>query len=293
MENPRTRFRRRSALIAVAALLAVAPAACSSDSDDDATSTTEAPADGGSTTEAPAEEPSEDALQILVTNDDGYDAEGIDELVSGLQSLPDVEITVVAPLEQQSGTGGKETDGPVESSEVELPNGLAATAVDGFPSDAVRVAIDEMGLEPDLVVSGINEGQNIGPVVDLSGTIGAARAGARRGIPALALSQGLDATIADYQVTVPLVLDWIQDNRAAILDGTAEVGVTSINVPTCTAGAVRGLAETEVDPAADPATALGPQDCESTTPSEELEGDVALFLQGFATITEVPIEPGS
>jgi 5'-nucleotidase len=156
----------------------------------------------------------------------------------------------------------------------------------------VRVAIDEMGLEPDLVVSGINEGQNIGPVVDLSGTIGAARAAARRGIPALALSQGLDPTIADYQVTVPIVLDWIQDNRAAILDGSADVQVTSINVPSCKAGAVRGLAETEVDPAADPAASLGAQDCESTTPADDLEGDVALFLAGFATITTVPIEPG-
>ena len=58
-------------------------------------------------------------------------------------------------------------------------SGYEARAVEGFPADTIRVAFDELGLTPDLVVSGINEGQNLGPVVDLSGTVGAARAAVR------------------------------------------------------------------------------------------------------------------
>ena len=77
------------------------------------------------------------------------------------------------------------------------------------------MALDELGLTPDLVVSGINEGQNLGPVVDLSGTVGAARAAARRGVPALAVSQGFGQDL-DYEVAAGLVTDWIEAHADAL-----------------------------------------------------------------------------
>lgn len=253
--------------------------ACSDDDSDPAQ--TGAPPSSTTTTTAPAEA---EPLQILVTNDDGYDAEGIDAVVEALSGLEGVEIDVVAPLEQQSGTGGTFTDGPVETSEVQTLSGVDAVAVDGYPSDSVRVAIDEMGLEPDLVVSGINEGQNLGPVVDVSGTIGAGRAAVARGIPALAVSSGTSGF--DYASAAEIVIEWVEENRDAVAAGDAAVEVTSVNVPSCDAGEVRGLLEVPVATGGNP---LAAQDCTSTL--EDPADDVEAFTNGFATLTVVPDEP--
>lgn len=279
--------RHHRALAALGTTLVLLLAACSSSNSDggDAATTTEAPPAETTTTEAAAE-----PLRILVSNDDGYAAEGIDVLVTALETLDDVEITVVAPLEQQSGTGGQSTEGELAVTDVELASGHPAQAVDGFPSDAVRVALDDQGLEPDLVITGINEGQNIGPVVDFSGTIGAARAAVARGIPALATSQG-SGEPHDYEAAVPFILDWVAEHREAIAAGDAPVSVTSLNVPSCAEGEIRGLAEPEVDADGDVAAALANQDCTSTEPLDEAAGDVVAFGTGWATLTTVPDAP--
>lgn len=225
-------------------------------------------------------------LQILVTNDDGVGAEGIDTLVTALTGLDDVEVTVVAPATQQSGTGGNATDGPLTTNEAQTASGYPASAVEGYPADTIRVAFDEQGVEPDLVVSGINEGQNLGPLVDVSGTIGAARAAVRRGVPALAVSQGLGADL-DYDVAAGLVTDWIAENVDAIRAGDlSTTDVFNLNVPTCDAGELRGELEVASGTSGDP---VAPQDCTSTT--EGQTDDVTAFAAGFATLTEVPVEP--
>ena len=71
----------------------------------------------------------------------------VDTLVTALNTLDDVEVTVVAPLTQQSGQGGKTTEGELEVTDVELASGYPAKAVDGFPADAINVAFDELGAE--------------------------------------------------------------------------------------------------------------------------------------------------
>ena len=120
--------------------------------------------------------------------------------------------------------------------------------MNGKPADAVLVALDDLGLEPDVVISGDNSVQNIGPGVELSGTVGAARTAARRGIPAVAVSQGF-ADQPDYEASVALVVDWLEKNRAALADGSAAVEVVNFNAPTCSTGEVRGLVEVPVDTA--------------------------------------------
>ncbi|MCB0961737.1 MAG: 5'/3'-nucleotidase SurE [Acidimicrobiales bacterium] len=273
-------------LLLVAAL-AVAPlAACSSDGSDGAAPETTA-AESTETTVAEAAAP----LRILVSNDDGVGAEGIDALVEGLLTLDDVEVTVVAPLEQQSGTGGSETEGEVATSEAETAGGYEATAVDGYPSDAVRVAVDEQGVEADLVVTGINEGQNLGPVIDASGTVGAARAAVARGIPALATSQGTGADAFDYEAAVPLILEWITERRDALAAGEAPVEVASMNIPSCNDGEVRGVLEVEPDVAGDGGNPITAQDCASTVPADDLDGDILAFNNGYATLSIVAPEP--
>jgi 5'-nucleotidase len=256
-----------------------------------ATTTTEsAPATAAPTTVAA------EPVQILVTNDDGVDAAGIDAVVEALRSLDGVEVTVVAPAEQQSGTGGSTTDGPVEAVETTTASGYPAIAVDGFPADSVNWAMDGgIDVVPDLVVSGINEGQNLGPFVDLSGTVGAARAAATRGIPSIAISQGFSATEGgepDFAAGAAALLDYL-DAELESLVGAAPDTVVNINVPTCAAGtAIRGVAEVPTEPIIDDmGLALTTQDCSSTGDAPPTE--VAAFTAGYVTITEVSTLPAA
>jgi 5'-nucleotidase len=284
--------RRSTRLVALALAAAVAVAACGGGDDEEpsipqsgerettttqATTTTSAPAAGD-----------EGALQIVVTNDDGVAAAGIDALVTALTAVDGVEVTVVAPADQRSGTGGSATEGPLTRTEQALASGYAAAAVDGFPADTIRVAFDDLGLQPDLVISGINEGQNLGPLVDVSGTVGAARAALRRGVPALAVSQGIGTTY-DYEVAAQLIVDWLEENRDALAAGDFPADmVLNLNVPSCEAGEVRGTLEVDSATTGDAAAA---QDCTAT--AEGFTDDVTAFTNGFATLTEVAIEPAA
>ena len=269
-----------AALVACGALVA---AGCSSDSNDDSAKATTTAASKATTTTAAAKK-----LTILVSNDDGYSAEGIDAVVEGLSKLPDVDVQVVAPAANQSGTGGKTTPGTLTATKVTTKSGHAATSVKGFPADSVNYAFDTLKLKPQLVVTGINQGQNIGPIVDLSGTVGAARAGVAHGVPALASSQGLGKTF-DYPTGVEFVTKWVEDNRAALLDGTAKVQVDNMNIPSCDAGTVHG--QKEVPPGTDMANAVKAQDCTSTATPQD--NDVSAFNLGWVTLSVLPDKPAT
>ena len=124
-------------------------------------------------------------MHILVSNDDGYQAPGLLRLVSALREL--AEVTVVAPDRDRSGA----------SNSLSLKNPLYVTrhdngfySVEGTPTDCVHVAITGLlDREPDMVVSGINNGANLGDDVIYSGTVAAAMEGRFLGLPAIALSQ--------------------------------------------------------------------------------------------------------
>lgn len=275
---------RRTTIAALSAVLVLA--ACGGDDADttDATTTSVAEvADTTTTTAAP------EPLTILVTNDDGIGAPGIDAMVTALGGLSDVEVVIVAPAENQSGSSDKTTEGEVTFSDAETASGVAGTAVDGFPADSIGVALDELGVEPDLVVSGVNEGQNTGPFAYISGTVGAGRAAVRRGVPAVAGSAGM-GDLADFDAAAELVVAWVEEHRDELLagEGTLE-GVVSINVPGCTAGEIKELLEvelaTEFLAGADPFS----HDC-SVEPAEVPVSDVTALAAGHAAQTLVPTE---
>ncbi|MEZ5170500.1 MAG: 5'/3'-nucleotidase SurE [Acidimicrobiia bacterium] len=271
-------------VLPVVIVVALAAGGCSSDSDDTST-------DGGTPSESGEGTSSTDAsdtIEILVTNDDGVGAPGIDALVEGLTGLDGVNVTVVAPAENQSGTSDMTTVGEVAHSETTTTSGYEAVAVEGFPADSVNVALGELGIVPDVVISGINAGQNIGPISDISGTVGAARTAARAGYPALATSQGEvedDAVEPDFDTGVEFVLDWFEEHRDLIAEGELAAEVESLNIPTCVTGSVRGLAEvplaTDIEK-----EQLNAMDCESTL--EDPENDVIAFTNGFVTLASVP-----
>lgn len=128
-------------------------------------------------------------MRILISNDDGIQAEGINELRVSLQD--DNELFVVAPDRERSATGHKITmHRPLRVKEWPYPgNRVKGWAVDGTPADCVKLGLEALlPAPPDLVISGINFGPNLGTDVLYSGTVSAAIEGIINGIPAIAVS---------------------------------------------------------------------------------------------------------
>lgn len=127
-------------------------------------------------------------MRILVTNDDGIDAPGLLALQKALQEVG--EVTVFAPNHNWSAAGHTKTmHKPLRVSQTILPDGTLAYSSTGAPSDCVALVI--LGIldhQPELVVSGINQGANVGHDITYSGTIAAAMEAVIFGIPALAVS---------------------------------------------------------------------------------------------------------
>ena len=130
-------------------------------------------------------------MRILLTNDDGISAPGLQAARRALRELDGVEVDVIAPDSNRSATARSiTTRSPLSVEEVEFGDGDRGYATDGTPVDCVRFA--ELGLvggRPDLIVSGINHGANLGDDITYSGTVAAALEGIVLGIPAVAVSQ--------------------------------------------------------------------------------------------------------
>jgi 5'-nucleotidase len=176
-------------------------------------------------------------FRILVTNDDGVRAPGILALVQSLRDLGDV--TVVAPADNQSGKGHSITIGdPIYVDRVTIAPGLEAWSAVATPASCVKVALGAlMGEKPDLVVSGINRGYNIGAVAYVSGTAGAAREAALQGIPAIAASMAVEGH-PEYGAAA----DMVRRVAERVMAQRLEPGVfLNVNVPAGPAGSLKGL----------------------------------------------------
>ena len=130
-------------------------------------------------------------MRVLLTNDDGIGAEGLHALRRALAELDGIETHVIVPDSNRSATARSiTTRSPLTVEEVRLDDGGIAHATDGTPVDCVRFA--ELGLvggRPDLIVSGINHGANLGDDITYSGTVAAALEGVVLGVPGIAVSQ--------------------------------------------------------------------------------------------------------
>jgi 5'-nucleotidase len=255
-------------------------------------------------------------LRVLVTNDDGVGAPGIDALVQQLAANPNLDVTVIAPATNQSGSGDNFTTTPINVTPSSTAGAFPATAVAGFPADSVLYGLLEaLPQPPDLVVSGINFGQNVGQLVNVSGTVGAALWAARHGIPAIAVSHGFFNTAPQYNDSAIYTAGVVERFRVSRgfrakmskRSGARFALVLNINFPACTTGSVRGVVlvptgrTTQVTgytctgPIGGPGTCtpatttVNPfgNDCTSTLidPETDVEG----LVNGFATVT--PLNP--
>jgi 5'-nucleotidase len=159
-------------------------------------------------------------MRILVANDDGYQAPGLAALVKACEGLGEVD--VIAPEQNASGTSNSLTLHRPLSAFV-APNGFRY--LNGTPSDCVHVALTGLVLErPDLVVSGINQGANMGDDTLYSGTVAAAMEGFLFGIPAIAFSQvepgwgHLDAAASVARRLIQQVLSQRPSSRPFLLN---------------------------------------------------------------------------
>jgi 5'-nucleotidase len=258
------------------------PAAACSDTNNSSSATTTIAA---ATTTSAASQPD---VHVLVTNDDGVGAPGIDALVQGLRGVKGVDVTVVAPATNQSGTGGKTTGAPLTVTDATTASGYAAKSVAGYPADTVVWAVKDAKVtpRPDVVMSGINFGQNVGAATSLSGTFGAAKQAAELGIPALAVSQGLGAQ-PDYPSGVEFALDWLAMHRTDLAGkggGTTPTTMWNLNVPTCgTTGKPRGVVSVPINGGS--ANPIQPSNCASTVTAPA--DDVAALAAGFVPLTEI------
>jgi 5'-nucleotidase len=142
-------------------------------------------------------------MKVLLTNDDGIHADGLQALRRALLEVPDLELATIAPDSNRSAVGrGITTRRPLWVEEVDFGDGTVGYATDGTPVDCVRFAklglID--GFEAELVVSGINHGSNLGDDITYSGTVAAALEGIVLGLPAVAVSQQSRAGEMDFRL---------------------------------------------------------------------------------------------
>ena len=141
-------------------------------------------------------------MRVLLTNDDGIEAAGLQALRRALLELPDVELAVIAPDGNRSAMARSiTTRRPLWVEEVDFGDGTVGYATDGTPVDCVRLANLGLveGFEAELVVSGINHGSNLGDDITYSGTVAAALEAIVLGLPGIAVSQQSNALELDYR----------------------------------------------------------------------------------------------
>ncbi len=173
-------------------------------------------------------------IRILVTNDDGHFSPGIHALATALRDVG--EVVIVAPQTEASAVGHALTlRRPLRVERVSED----VFAVDGTPTDCVNIAIDQiLTHKPDIIVSGINKGFNIGDDVTYSGTVAGALEGALLGFPAIAVSQQFTRETFDFTAAAAFAA---QMTAAVLASPLPPRSFLNINVP---GGAIQGVKTT-------------------------------------------------
>lgn len=235
---------------------------------------------------------------ILLTNDDGVHDPGLPVLRRALAALG--EVVVFAPDHNWSAAGHTKTmHKPLRVAEVRLADGSLALATSGTPSDCVGLAL--LGLipaRPDLVVSGINDGPNLGADITYSGTVASAMEAAINGIPAIAAS-----------------LDWGQDRdwelaaeltamlaARVLANGLPAQTFLNLNIPSLPRARLRGLRATRLgqrvyrdvliertDPRGQPYYWIGGE-APTGLPDPDADTDIGALAEGYASVTPLNMD---
>jgi 5'-nucleotidase len=190
-------------------------------------------------------------MKVLLTNDDGIDAQGLQTLRRALLRVPGIELVVIAPDGNRSAMARSITTmRPLWVEEIAFDDGTTGYATDGTPVDCVRLAnlglVD--GFECELIVSGINHGGNLGDDITYSGTVAAALEGVVLGLPAIAVSQQSSAREMDFRLSDTFDFDEAARFVARVVEEIDDVPLppgTLLNV-NCPAGDATGVQVTRL-----------------------------------------------
>ncbi len=234
-------------------------------------------------------------MKILISNDDGYQAPGLRSLVARLQTLPFIShLVVVAPDRDRSGASHSLTlEQPLRAELVETD----VYRVNGTPTDCVHLAINGLlEYQPDMVISGINAGANLGDDVLYSGTVAAAMEGRFLGLPALAVS--LAGHPPTHYDTAAAVLERLL--RRLHSQPLPADTILNINVPDVPSDQLRGIRATRLghrhqaepmiksqDPRGRPVYWLGPP---GAARDEGPDTDFGTLNQGWVSVTPLQID---
>ncbi|HKQ82357.1 MAG TPA: 5'/3'-nucleotidase SurE [Steroidobacteraceae bacterium] len=178
-------------------------------------------------------------MKILLSNDDGYRAEGLRHLIDAIHPL--AEVTVVAPDRNRSGASNSLTlDVPLRV----FPFGERCYFVNGTPTDCVHLAISGLfDFDHDMVVSGINDGPNLGDDVLYSGTVAAAVEGRFLGLPAIAISLACGQGEPHFETAARVATEIVMRVQRTPLHTAT---ILNVNVPNVPYAALRGYRATRL-----------------------------------------------
>jgi 5'-nucleotidase len=184
-------------------------------------------------------------MKVLLTNDDGIGAQGLQTLRRALLEVPGIELATIAPNSNRSATARSiTTREPLWVDEIEFEDGTTGYATDGTPVDCVRfAALGLIGFQPELIVSGINHGSNLGDDITYSGTVAAALEGVILGVPGIAVSQQSAAREMDFRLGREFDFAAAAAFTARLVDEIDDVGIpegTLLNI-NCPAGEIGGV----------------------------------------------------
>ena len=234
-------------------------------------------------------------MNLLLTNDDGIYGEGLTVLASALIKAGHA-VTVVAPDCNNSAVSHKiNMRDPLSLTDYSKEFGYPAYTLSGTPADCVMFALKQLGVQPHALLSGINDGMNLGSDCLYSGTVAAAQEGAQNGLPSLAFSANYHCTREFFQKAADFIVarlkEWID------LAGEAQ-GALNVNLPV--KEEIKGVrlcrcAKITYYPAyerqcSDGKTLYRYNLGANRPEAEEGENDVQLFRQGYVTLTPLLLD---
>jgi 5'-nucleotidase len=186
-------------------------------------------------------------VKVLLTNDDGIQARGLHAMRRALLAIPGIELAVIAPDANRSASARSiTTRSPLWVEEIDFADGSSGFATDGTPVDCVRfAALGLVEFKPELIVSGINHGANLGDDITYSGTVAAALEGVVLGIPALAVSQQSQKREMDFRLGREFDFQLIASFAARLIarledQPISEGTLLNVNCPALGADELRG-----------------------------------------------------
>jgi 5'-nucleotidase len=233
-------------------------------------------------------------MNVLITNDDGLTAEGLQSLCAALRANGKHQITIIAPDSNRSGVSNALSilNNPVKL----VKHGEQIYSCSGYPADCVVVALKgALAVKPDLVLSGINHGENLGTDIIYSGTAAAARQAGLAGIPAVALS-----LVGRGDFHWEMASSWVVNNLEALLTFWKKDCFVNVNIPNSPDGP-EGMLEAppSVRKYKDSMTIMdapdGSQWCflqgEGEIPSMYENSDCAVVLRNYVSVSSVYCYP--